>query len=287
MQPDHIRRARGAGRDLVHIQIGCVGRQNSTGFAHGIKLAEHLFLDAHVLEHRFDHQIDRGEAVIVDRHLKRGVGHRIVFHLGDLATLERAGKIARDATACGLCGIFLHLDQHDVEACQQRRRGDACAHGATADDADGLQRPWLDAFQFRQVAYRTLREERVDHALTLVCLHQLHENLALGQHAFVKGQLCRGLNRADRLRRRDLPPPLFQRPVIGRIPVDRRGRGHLADGAARCVGGNQGLGIGDAHILGVALGDLIDDAKAFGFGRFDLTARGDQIKRRVHADQAG
>ena len=150
--PDKVLGALGGGGDLVHVQIGGVGGQHAARFADRVELAEDLLFDVHVLEDRFDDQIDIFEAVVFGGDGERFAGQVIELRLIDLATFQRALEVARDAVMRGLGGLVLHLDQHDREARQERRRGDPCPHGATADHADGFQLPRPDAFQLGQVA---------------------------------------------------------------------------------------------------------------------------------------
>jgi hypothetical protein len=67
-KPHHIGRAekmhtehgcgpRGGARDLVHVEIGCVGREDRPRRSHLVERAENLVLDAHFLECSLHHDI--------------------------------------------------------------------------------------------------------------------------------------------------------------------------------------------------------------------------------------
>jgi len=67
MQTDHILRALREFRDLVQIQGRGVGCEDRSALRDLIQLLEHLFLDLHVLEHRFDDEVGRLDVVVRQR----------------------------------------------------------------------------------------------------------------------------------------------------------------------------------------------------------------------------
>ena len=164
-----------------------------------------------------------------------------------------------------------------MHARQQCRGGNASTHCAATNNADGLEGPWRNAFEFWQIAHSTFVKERVDHALALVCAHQFDKQFTLAQHPRVEGQFRRRLHGAHGGCGADLTPAFFQHSVIGRVPVDSVWPRQRADRTARRALGEQILRIGKAHRFGVALFDLVDQAHAKRLGRANLTASGDHL----------
>ncbi len=56
----------------------------------------------------------------------------------DLAALLGATKRALDALGCGLGGVGVDLDHHDVESGPRRDLGDTGSHQPSADDSDAF-----------------------------------------------------------------------------------------------------------------------------------------------------
>ena len=125
----------------------------------------------------------------------------------------------------------------------------------------------------------------MDHALALVCLHQIHEHFAFGLHPLVEGQFDRCLHCTNSLRRSNLATAFFQDTVICSVPVDRRWRFHFAYGASWRIVCDQVLSIGQANVLRIAFDDFVNYTESFGLVCFYLAARGNKIKCSIHADQ--
>ena len=102
----------------------------------------------------------------------------------DLAALERAGKITLDPTPRGLARLGAHFQHSHIQPGQKRRRRDTSAHRTTTDDADFRHGSWLDAFELRQVRHGPFAEERVNHTLPLICLHEIEKDLAFRLQTF-------------------------------------------------------------------------------------------------------
>ena len=285
VQPDHILRTRSAGGNFIHIQIGGVGGQDRALLADRIQLAKHHFLDAHLFKDRLDHQIHIAQGVIVGGQGQRLFGELGELRFGNLAALQGALQIARDAAFCGLCRLVAHLQHHHRKAGQQCCGSNTCTHGATTDNANRRQRTRGNAFQLRQLADSALREESMDHALTLISIHQFHEQFALALHARVKRQLTAGLNTAHRNRRRQQATALFQNLVIERIEINRLWCWHFAHGATGGAAIKQFLSIGQTNLARLTLFDAIQNTQCQRFFGANLTTRGDDIHRGLNTDQ--
>ena len=57
MQAHDVGRARDASGDGVDVEVGGVGGEHRAGFADAVELGKDRLLDAHLLEHRLDHQV--------------------------------------------------------------------------------------------------------------------------------------------------------------------------------------------------------------------------------------
>ena len=57
MQTEHGRRPAGAARDLVDVEIRCVGGEDRLRRRYLVERAENLALDAHILEGGFDDNV--------------------------------------------------------------------------------------------------------------------------------------------------------------------------------------------------------------------------------------
>ena len=75
VQADHVLRPRGAGRDLVDVEVGGVGREDRARLGDLVEPAEDLLLDVHLLEHRLDDQVAVGERLEVERRVQQA--HRL------------------------------------------------------------------------------------------------------------------------------------------------------------------------------------------------------------------
>ena len=261
VQPQHIRRARGARSDLAHVQIGRVGGKDCPGFADTVEFRKYGFLDSHLLENGLDHQIDLPKRAVVCDHVQGLVQDRCVLRVRYLAALQGTGQVALDPPACGFACLGTHFQKRHRQACQQGRCGDARAHGATADHAKAFHRARRDTFQFGQVRYGAFAEEGMDHALALVRLHQIHEDLPFCRKALGKGFFDRSLHSPHAPGRRNLPAPFCQHRLERGIPVDRGRWRHLGNGATGCPCRQQFLRIGKAQFLRVAVAHHVDDAQ--------------------------
>jgi hypothetical protein len=84
MQADYILRAGRGRRDIVKVQVGCIGGKDRAG-ADAVDLTEQRRLHGHILERGFDYQAGPGEG-----------GHVGAGGQGDLAPRHRRHLAARD-----------------------------------------------------------------------------------------------------------------------------------------------------------------------------------------------
>ncbi len=64
VRADHRLRARSGGGDFVDAQRGSIASENRSRLADAVELAEDFLLERHAFEDRFDHHVDRCEAVV-------------------------------------------------------------------------------------------------------------------------------------------------------------------------------------------------------------------------------
>ena len=291
MQAHHVLRARNAGGDLVDVEIRGVGGQHGALLAHAVEFGEHGLLHRHVLEHRFDHDVDVGQRVVaggaVEARHHRGLGlgrHALLLDEAVVHLLD-VGAAAREL------GVVA-LDHGHGHAGVQHGHGDACAHGAAADDAGGRQRARLGRPGLGRLQHFALGEEGMDQAGALRAVDALQEQLAFQRHAFGKGQRERAFDGFDDLHRREQAPALLG--GVGARGVEGGAAGFgigQAGGFARAahggLGGNQFLRVGQAFGARVGVdGQAVDEAERQRFLRARVAAAQHQFQCRLHADQA-
>ncbi|MBC8070395.1 MAG: DUF3488 domain-containing protein, partial [Deltaproteobacteria bacterium] len=129
---DHVLRALGERRDLVHVEGRGVGGEDRARLHHLVERLEHLLLDTQVLEHRLDHQVGVRDLLVVERALDEP--HALVeLLLRELALLERVLVVLADGPQPFLEGLGLHLEHRHGDAGIREVHRDAAAHGAGAD----------------------------------------------------------------------------------------------------------------------------------------------------------
>ena len=197
VQADNRLRALGHRSDLVDVQGRSVGGQNRARLADRIQLGEDVLLDVHPLEHRLDHHIDTGKGVHIQR---AGDQAHALFHVGrsDAAARRRSLIVLANNVKATVEGGLLQLDDRHRNTGIGEIHGDAAAHGACAQDADGI-----DGNQGRIVGYigdlvcLALGEKAVALRRALLTCHQLHEKSSLGLQALLEGLVHRSLDTAN------------------------------------------------------------------------------------------
>ena len=237
---------------------------------------DHVGFDIGTLEHRFDDQVDIFQIIII---VGRGdPGHEgVCLVLRHLATLD---ALVDDLLAVidGFLRFFhIAIEDDNIHAALGCHMGDARAHQAGTEYADGLDVGWRNAFGPRRAFFRGLfvDEQGADHILGLRTGQQFGEIFAFDaqrgvdrkHRTFIKaGQ--------DRLDRFVIALALFQRDRRG-TEIERHGAGIHRSGPTRefialLVPWCGRLGIGLDPLLGfrddfVSGDDFVD--KALGFCR--------------------
>jgi hypothetical protein len=141
---------RGAGGDLVDVEIGGVGGEDGVGPGDGVELGEDGLLHVHVLEHRLDDEVGMGKRAEIRGDLQRGFG--IGARLG--AQKPAFGAVVEDGEDAGPGdpGALVVAFDHGHVRRQKAGGGDARAHGAAAEDADlrpagGARRPFVSGMR--------------------------------------------------------------------------------------------------------------------------------------------
>ena len=146
-----------------------------------VELAENVFLDAHILEYRFDHQIDIGQRLHVQRGCQHCL-HGVAFIRLELAALHGTVKIGCDRCNTTVQPVLRDLDQRDFQTRQQAGCRDSRPHCATADDTDMGDLAGR-AFGLGNIADSAFTEEGMDQPRALWCVHALHEQSAFDLEA--------------------------------------------------------------------------------------------------------
>ena len=186
MHADHVLRALGEGRDLVHVQCGGVGSQNGARLHHTVKFLEDFFLDTHFLKHGFNHHVGIGQVVVAQRGAQQA--HALfVFVLLELALFDLGLVVLANDGNPFVQGLLLHFQHLDGNTGVQEVHGNAATHGASADDSDGLdvalRRVLRHVWNFGSGA---LGHENVAQGAAFRREHQGSEDLALKGHAVVE-----------------------------------------------------------------------------------------------------
>ena len=262
MQAHHVLRPLRHGGDLVDVERGGVAGDDGARLGDFVELLEDLLLERHVLEHGLDDEVGLAEV----RHLqrRRELGDPVRrLRLGDAPALGIGRERILDAVDAAVERILRGLDDRHGEAAVEEGEADAGAHGAGAQDADGLDVAQLGiGADARQVGGLALGEEGVLQGARVGARRRLAEHLPLARLALVDGQRGRGLDRIDGGLGRDRPARmaaergarLLEQPGGERGLVDLL----LADAARRLA--HLLLGEGNGRSDHVAVGKLVDQA---------------------------
>ena len=197
MHPDHVLRALGRCRDLVDVEIRRVRRQDRALFDDGVELAEHLFLDVHILVDRLDHEVAILEVVEAERRGQQA-HHRLDLVGRVPALLGRRLVILADRRDAAIERVLRGLDDRDRDTGLEEVHRNPAAHRARADDADlldvALLRVLGDIVDLGGLAFG---EEQVALRGGLGPHHQFHEFVALGLDPLGEATLGRCLDTAD------------------------------------------------------------------------------------------
>ena len=279
MQSNHVCGALGNSRNRVDIQVRRVRRQDRSRLADRIQLFKNGLLHAHLFEHGLDHQIRRTK-IVIRRCQRQRFGRDLVkLILADLAALERARQVALNPATRGFCRVCVHLQKLDRQAGQERSRRNPGTHGPATDHRERLHLARCHTLEFGQIRHGTFRKKRMDHTLPLRGLHQLHKDPAFLGYALGKGLFDRCLDRTHRHSRRNLPAPLRQNRVIGRVPIQGIRADHLADRAPPLAFVQQTLRKGQPVLQRRAVCKLINQTHPVRFSRADMATRGDHLDR--------
>ncbi len=177
MQPHHARRVSDHGGNLVHIQIGRIGRKDRGFWQMGLKRREDLLLDLHAFKRRFN-----GES--------GGGCLRIIMGKID-ARAAVLGSLIRDQTALQAClddlfdidarprhAFFVCFQQGHTQPCIEQRIGDPCPHCATTHNGHMLKR---DGFCNQPIrCFRcAFREKHMPQGTRLIGMAQLEKLFTL------------------------------------------------------------------------------------------------------------
>ena len=131
--PDHLRRPAARLRELVDVERRGVRRQHAVGPRDRRELGERRLLQVHVLEDRFDDDVDVVEAVVGGR--RRDERHRLGHRLGrHLALRDRRFVVLADGRHAAIERRLIDILQQHGDAGVGVRHRDAAAHRAGADD---------------------------------------------------------------------------------------------------------------------------------------------------------
>ena len=135
---DHVLRALGERGDLVDVERGGVGGEDRARLHHLVERLEHLLLDAHLLEHRLDHQVGVLQVVVARAWCVSSAMRCVVLVLLELALLDLRFVVLADGADAAVERFLLHLEHHHRDAGVEEVHRDAAAHGAGADHGDLL-----------------------------------------------------------------------------------------------------------------------------------------------------
>ena len=125
-------------RNLVHIKVGRVGRQNRVG-RHAIReTCEDLFLDFHRLESGLDGQSGAGSLRVIcgqQKTVAASSGAGLIQQPTCQTGLDDFGDICARAGRC----LFARFDQNHIQTGAQHPIGDARTHGAAAHDGNAAR----------------------------------------------------------------------------------------------------------------------------------------------------
>ena len=201
MQTDHVLRAFGKGRDLVHVQRGRVGRKDGTGLHHSVERLEHLLLDTHFLEHRFNHQIGVAKGLVVQGG-RQQCHALLVLVLLELALLDLGLVVFADRGHAAVQCFLLHLQHRDRDTGIEEVHRDATAHGACTDHGD-LGHGALGRIRghIGNLGGCTFGHEQMAQRAALRRVHQVDEALTLVKQGLLERLFCRVLDGVHTLAR--------------------------------------------------------------------------------------
>ena len=294
MQTDDAFRTLGRRRDLIDIEVRGVGGEDRARLGDGVELAEHLFLDVHVLEHRLDDEVRVRQGRQVQRPGQAAHAGLDLIH-GQAAALGGRLVVLADDAKAPVEGGLRGLDDGHRETGVQEVHGDAAAHGSGADHADlGDRQDGGVLRHVGQLPHLTLGEEHVALGGGLDAGDQLQEQLALDLDAFVEGEVHRRLDALDIVFRRQEAAELA---AIGLAEVSedlRLAAGGLdllvlvANFPQRALLGQHLGGEGDGGVAQVPFRrQLVDEAHGQRGFRRHMLAGGDHLQRLFRADDAG
>ena len=284
MRPDHVLRALRDGRDRVDVEGRSVRREERARARDAVEAAEHVLLDVHLFEHRFDHEIDVGGR------LERGSvcdprQPRVHLVLRQLALALCRRVVAGDDPARPFDGLGLQIDEGDPNPGVGAGHRDPGPHRAAADHRRGPHRRGRSDAPVGELRGLALGEEQVQPRLGLLRAQQLDEPLALARQALREGQPQRVgdaldgpvLGQAAALFGLRPAPGRLERAVVG-------GCRQLADAPPRST--RQRLGVRDRGAQWVGLGNRVDQPDREGASPVDRIAAQDQLQRRLGTGQA-
>ena len=249
---------------------------------------EDLLLQRHVLEHGLDDEVGLAEVLHLQR--RRELGEAVGgLRLGDAPALGVGRERVLDAVDAAVERLLRGLDDGHGEAAVEEGEADAGAHGAGAEDADGLDVAQLGVgADARQVGGLALGEEGVLQRAGVGAGRRLAEHLALARLAFVDRQRGRRLDRIDGRLGRDRPARVAAERGARLLEQAGGDRGLvdllLADAARRLA--DLLLGEGNGGGDHIAVGDLVDQPGGGALGGVDEGARGDELQGLLDADRA-
>ena len=139
VQPDHVLRPLGHGRDFVDIERRCIGRQNGPLLHHTVEFSKDLALKVHVLKHGFNDQITVREISNGKPPVKAGHAG-LDFILGKTPLVGRPLIIAAHDAQTTVQRLLGGLHDFDLDASSRKVHRNTAAHGTRPDDAHGFDR---------------------------------------------------------------------------------------------------------------------------------------------------
>ncbi|MNQ73657.1 hypothetical protein D3C85_883960 [compost metagenome] len=260
--------------DLVHIQIGGIGREDDILANQRLDLAQQILFDCEVFENGLDHQLGRGELCPVGAGIQPGQ-LAIGPVLTDSSCLDAPLVVAGNPLLAPLEGGGVLLQQHDLESGLKESQGNAAAHRAGSDHRHAVDRARLALLQLYALARQALGEKQMAEGESLGRQAKTLEHFTLGSQRKVDGHGSRtqhGLDGGTDLRAilaglEGLGANLFQ--LLGVT-----GRGIQIPNPALACHATQ---IIDCEARQIAVGDSIDHAECTGIRSLYPGAGTDQL----------
>ncbi len=137
MQPQHVLRTRGDRGDFVHVQRRGIRREDRARLADLVEFLEHLLLDRHVFENRFDDDVDVPDVVVAGHAGEQA--HALVHRfLGQAPLGDRRRVVLAYDTEPFVERRLVHFQHFHRDAGVGEVHGNAPAHGAGADQRGGF-----------------------------------------------------------------------------------------------------------------------------------------------------